>query len=138
MKLEVYNITVEQMKQLISQQNSVTVSDIEMRTIASVAHFSKPLLAGIYNGTLLAIFGFVPQTVLSDRAHLWVWNTPEVNQHKTIFARTSKAVIDNMLNEYAEIVGYCFTPQAKMWVGWLGGDFETPMGNAHPFTIRRH
>jgi hypothetical protein len=137
MKLEIYNITIQQMKQLILSAKGVTVSDDEMRSMESVAHFSRPLLAGMYGDELLAVFGFVPQTVISDTAHLWVYTTPAVDTHRTIFARTSKSVIDNMLEQYPEIVGYCFTTKAMIWLRWLGAEFSPPRRNAHPFTIRR-
>jgi len=137
MKLEIYNITQDQMKQLISSTKGVTVSDDEMTAMESVAKYSQPLLAGMYGDELLAVFGFVPQTVLSDTAHLWVYSTPMVDDHKTIFARTSKSVINTMLDQYSEIVGYCFTTKAMIWLRWLGAEFSPPRRSAHPFSIRR-
>jgi len=137
MNVEVYNITIPQMKQLISSANGVTVSDDEMRSMESAAQFSIPLLAGMYGDELLSVFGFIPQTLLTDNAHLWVYSTPAVENHKTVFARTSKSVINNMLEQYSEIVGYCFTAKAQIWLRWLGAEFEQPRRGAHPFRIRR-
>lgn len=137
MKLEIYKITVDQMKQLISSANGVTVSDDEMKTMESTAKLSIPLLAGLYGDELLSVFGFVPEHLLSDRAHLWVYSTPAVEKHKTVFARTSQSVINNMLDQYPEIVGYCLSTKAMIWLRWLGAEFDQPRRGAHPFIIRR-
>lgn len=137
MKLEIYTISRKQMKELILHANDAIVSDNEIETLDSVAMYSVPLLAAMYGDRLLAVFGFVPQTVLSTTAHLWVYSTPTVNRHKLIFARASANVIDNMLDQYSEIIGYCFTEKAMSWVRWLGGEFSTGNGRAYPFTIRR-
>lgn len=100
------------------------------RVLLNAAKLSDPLLEGTIGGELLCLVGFVPATVFSDTAYLWMYSTNAVNDHKVCVGRFGKRLIPEALKRYAEIFGYC-RPGAIHWLKSLGAEFD---GNK--FTIR--
>jgi hypothetical protein len=137
MRIQTYQITVQQMKSLISEHSHVTLSDNEWRTLESAAEFSDPLLASLYDGKLLCVFGMIPVTLLSDTAHIWMYGMPTIRKYQTIFIREAYNVARNMNEIYENLTGYCLDGGAMSWLRWVGAEFGKPIGKAYPFTIRR-
>lgn len=96
----------------------------DLETMASSCRRSDPLLAGFDSDTLLCILGFIPATILSDEAYLWMCSTPAVAGRKIMFGRWAKRMIVGALERYPRIIGHC----QKDSVGWLrhlGAKFGT-------------
>lgn len=136
MNAEVFRLTPEQMKDLISKESGVSLIDKEWEMLMQSARLSQPLLGGFYAGNLLMVMGFIPRTLLSDRAMLWAYDLPKAKDHKLVVARTSRSVVQNMLDDYPTIYGVC-VGRGMQWVQWLGGEFGQPFNGAVPFEIRR-
>lgn len=136
---ELYQVTVQQMKELISSADVNTISDDDWKWTLEFAERSEPLLAGMYDGELICIVGLIPHTTLSNTAYLWVHTTNAVKRHKTKFARYVRKWIRSDRIGYDYIRGHCFVDDlsARDWVGWLGAEFGEVNGPLISFTIRR-
>lgn len=91
----------------------------EQEALIASAKSSDPLFAGFIDDRLLCLVGFVPPTVLSDVAYLWLYATPAVGQHKVMFGRWAKRLIKAALVRYPRIVGHC-TKDSANWLRTLG------------------
>lgn len=104
------NISVPRMLELCHEAEPE-----ELAILVDVAKRSDPLLAGFSGGTLLCVLGFVPKTIISDEAYIWMCTTPEVREHKVLFGRWAKRLITSAHERYPRLVGHC----SKDSVGWL-------------------
>lgn len=88
---------------------------------------------------LVAVWGLIPPSLLSNQAYLWMHSTDAVKEHTFLFVRTSQRMIERMLTHYETIVGHCLAgaDDSIRWVRWLGAEFGTIEGLFVPFTIRR-
>lgn len=110
MRFWIENITIPRLMELCRG-----MSPDEEEALLPAAHRSDPLIAGMCDGGLLCILGFVPATVLSDEAYLWMCSTPLVGSHKVVFARWARRMIEVAWVRYPRLHGHC----AKDSVGWL-------------------
>lgn len=86
---------------------------------------------------IVAAFGLIAATTLSDSAYLWLFTT----EHMTpcyAFVRQSKRLIAEMLELYPTIVGHgsVGAERSLRWLRWLGAEFGEPQGPFLPFTIK--
>ena len=137
MKIQVYQIDLTQTERLISQYLGESITENEKEIILQAARISIPVHAAFYGDDLLCIFGTVPQTALSDVAHLWMQHCPGLVKHKLIFMRESRKVTAKMLTLYSKIVGLCMNREAMIWLQWVGAEFGHPVNGAYPFEIVR-
>jgi hypothetical protein len=130
MQFWIENITIPRMIELCAGMSS----DEEVELIPA-AQCSDPLIAGLCNGGLLCILGFIPQSTLSDEAYVWMCSTPLVNKHKTIFGRWAFRMLAAAWQRYPRLVGLC----EKDTVGWLihlGAKFG-PADGLVPFILEK-
>lgn len=106
MKIEIYAITESQAPELLRK----------------FVAYSVPALVAVYGEVRLAYFGFIPQTILSTDAYLWLHTTEEAARHRLIFARESRNVVERMMEKYERVFGHCFTPAAQSWLRWAGAE----------------
>lgn len=91
------------------------------------ARLSRPLMAGFYGEELVCILGFVPATILSDTAYLWLITKNDILvRHRVSFGRSSVKFMKNILasTPYDIVWGYCFDPRGRRWLEWLGATFS--------------
>lgn len=115
MKAEVFIISEHQAPPVLQRI-------VELSEPAMVLSFGEPL----------AYFGLIPQTLVSDKAYLWVHTLPEVERHKLVFTRESRAIARRMLEHYNVVYGHCFTDSARAWIRWAGAEI-----NENSFIFRR-
>jgi hypothetical protein len=100
---------------------------------------SENLNIGKIDGKLICIWGVVPTTLLSDKAYLWLYTSPDMKGHEFLFVRKSQIAVKKMLEEYGELWGHTLRSNKKAirWLEWLGAKFE-PNGDMLDFTIRKN
>jgi hypothetical protein len=99
--------------------------------VLAYAQASDPLFAGLYADRLLCFVGFVPATILSDSAYLWMHSTDDVARHKVTVGRFARRLVAAALGRYPKLVGHCVDTR---WLASLGATFE-PDGAAIRFRI---
>lgn len=77
------------------------------------------------DGEGACIWGLIPQTLMSDRAYIWLYTTDVADQHTFILVRQSKLMIEEVLKECPILYGYCKLEDARAirWLKWLGAEF---------------
>lgn len=130
MRFWIENITLPRLMELCDG-----MSEDEEAALIPAARRSDPLIAGLCDSGLLCILGFIPQSILSDEAYLWMCSTPLVNEHKMIFGRWALRLIEAAWERYPRLVGHC----QRDSVGWLirlGAKFGPPEVLV-PFTLEK-
>jgi hypothetical protein len=99
---------------------------------------SSQVWVGIDNDKVLAIWGLIPPTLMSDRAYLWLFTTKDFAGHEFILIRHSQRAMQVMLEEFPTIIGHGVVgaTQSLRWLRWLGAKFGEPCGEFLPFTIK--
>ena len=100
------------------------------RRLVNAGKLSDPLLEGTIGGELLCLVGFVPPTVTSDLAYLWMYSMPAVAKHKVCVGRFGRRLVAEALKRYPKIVGHC-KPESAHWLASLGAEI-----NGLEFTLR--
>jgi hypothetical protein len=127
---EIFTINVSQMGEIIDKHLSISSAD--RRTLVSSGNVSMPLLAGFFRGNLMCFVGFVPQTMLSDTAYMWLYHTISAREYPIVFGRHARRVVSRALEVYSTLIGDCRTSSAIRWLMTLGAEIE-----AGRFVIRR-
>ena len=115
------------------------LTEVETTKLAGMMQISSSVYSGMIDGELVCIWGFVPPSLLSDEAYLWLCATPRLEDHKFLFIRHSQRVVEKMLETYPRIVGFCDEGNrlAIQWITWLGGRFDRPVNGRVNFEITR-
>jgi hypothetical protein len=94
---------------------------------------------GLVDGEVAAIWGLVPQSLLSNQAYLWLLTTDLAIEHRFLLVRYSQMFVEQALKHYERLVGHCEAGNysAKRWIRWLGGEFGKADGKKVPFVIKR-
>lgn len=126
---------------LISTEYLPMLAVMDQETIHRSIRNSTRIWAGLVGPDLVAMWGLIPPTLMSDTAYLWLITTAHLRQHQFVFIRHSQRAVEAMLAEYPEIVGHTLIEnrRAQQWLRWLGAKFGDPINNTvYPFTISRH
>jgi hypothetical protein len=93
---------------------------------------------GLDDNTVLACWGVQPPSLLSDRAHLWLFTTEALQSHVFMFIRHSQRAVAAMLQEFSTLYGWTVRDNvhAIRWLQWLGAEFGPEYRGALPFEIR--
>jgi len=123
---------------LISRHSEVLLSLEERDLMADCLLQSSHIYVGLIDDRLVCIFGLITPTLLSERAYLWLYTTPEVEAHKFIFVRYSQRVLEQLLKQYPDIQGHVLSHRedSKQWLRWLGAEFMYSNGELTPFQIK--
>jgi len=126
-------------RQLIFEAKGGILTDEESRTLEKYLNFSARLCIGVIGDKLCCAWGLIPPSILSERAYLWLFTTEAVDEHKFIFVRNSQRAVQEMLEEWPVITGYCEigNDRSIRWLRWLGAVFFDPQGKFLPFEIRK-
>jgi len=126
-------------RQLIYSAKGGSLTDKEMDTLEQYLCFSAKLYLGSIHGKLCCAWGLIPPSLLADSAYLWLFSTPAVDEHKFLFVRSSQRIIEEMLQEWPVLTGYCehSNLRSMRWLKWLGARFGD-VGPTHvSFEIRK-
>lgn len=124
---------------LIFTEHLATLSAESQETMHRSMVNSSRVWLGADDAKVLAIWGLIPPTLMSDVAYLWLFTTKNLVGHEFMLVRHSKRAIESALLEFPTIVGHCAVDnrKAQQWLRWLGAEFgETQLGKVIPFTIR--
>ena len=114
--------------------------EIERQIMHRSMHNSTRVWIGCHNNKVACFWGLVPPTLLSDRAYLWLYTTPDLDAHIFLLVRHSQRMVEQMLEEFPIIVGHCGINDRKAirWLKWLGAQFGDPpeFGAFIPFIIK--
>ncbi len=130
-------------RQLIFEAKEGILSPEEMEILDQYLTFSAKLYIGSVDGKMCCAWGVVPPSLMSDRAYLWLFSTDVVEQYKFLFVRNSQRAIQEILEEWPILTGYCemHSNRSTRWLKWLGAKFGEPCkGHSawyRPFEIRK-
>jgi hypothetical protein len=128
--LEVYDLIFAEHLSMLPSMDQDTIH----RTMAN----SAQCWVGMDDGAVVATWGLIPPTFLSDRAYLWLYTTDHLTSHVFQLIRHSQRAVQQMLEEYPTLIGHGRVGSTKSlrWLRWLGAVFEEPQGEFLPFTIK--
>lgn len=99
---------------------------------------------GFIGDEIACMYGLCADSVLSERAYLWLLTTNRVDEYPLVFARHSQIELQRVLDKFPEIIGIVdkeFSRSVR-WLKWLGAEFTgtSKMHNktVRTFRIRRH
>lgn len=123
---------------LIFPEHLAMLSVINQETMQRAMMNSSRVWLGIDGAQVLAVWGLIPPTLLSDRAYLWLFTTKHFTGHQFVFIRHSQRAVQAMLEEFPCIIGHGVVGADKSlrWLRWLGAKFGEPQGEFLPFEIR--
>ena len=127
-------------RQLIFEAKGGILTNEESSTLEQYLTFSAKLCIGSVDGRLCCAWGLIPPSYLSDRAYLWLFSTDAVEEYKFIFVRNSQRAVQEMLEEWPIITGFCEigNDRSIRWLRWLGAVFFEPINAKFlPFEIRK-
>lgn len=124
---------------LIFTEHLSMLSEIEQETMQRSLTNSSWVWLGMDDADIIAIWGLIPPTLMSDVAYLWMYHTKHLSKHTFMFIRHSQRAVEEMLQQYPTIVGHTaiINRRAQQWLRWLGAEFSDPINNkVIPFTIK--
>jgi hypothetical protein len=90
---------------------------------------SREAWAAYADGDLVAIYGLLTRTILSDEAHPWLVASGEVERPEVrrAFARRSKAEAGRLLQGFEVYSNFCDVENEAVirWLRWLGFTFAS-------------
>lgn len=127
----------EATRELILEMHGGVLTDDDLRALETCTALATYLWIGYVHDRPVCAWGLVPPTILADRAYLWLYASPTVDEFKFQFVRHSQLVMEEMKRLYPVIWGVTRTnnPRAIRWLKWLGAKYGTPVGGQIPFTI---
>jgi hypothetical protein len=129
----------ERLTELISDLGLGNLFEDEVDSLNRWMKLSPLMWYGKASGDLLAVWGLIPPTLLSDQAYLWMITTEAAQEHQFILVRQGQIEMKRMLEVYPRIVGHCevVAERSIRWLRWLGATFGEPDGKMIPFVIGR-
>ncbi len=121
---EIHQATIAQLQFMIPNMDE---------NMLEAAKLSRHILVGRLGDELLCVVGFIPRSMISGEAYIWLHTTPAAEQHKLIFARHAKEVVTRSLSVYEKLIGHCLSGKSRRWLETLGAEFITD----DVFEIRR-
>lgn len=93
-------------------------ADDERKETINFGSRSDPLFVGMYGNQVICFVGFIPASLLSDVAYLWMYSTPAVVDHKVMVGRFGRRLIKAARERYPRICGHC--SDSRLWLESLG------------------
>jgi hypothetical protein len=139
MTVHIYQLPAATAYDLLSRDHFTMLSDSEREIMQRSMANSAQVWIGEIEGKVVAVWGLMPPTILSDIAYLWLYATKDARLHMLTFIRQSRGIIKLMLDQFPTLVGHCKIEnlRGQRWLRWLGAEFGDPInGLIYPFTIR--
>lgn len=124
-------------RDLIYMMNGGVMDTDKVRSLQMMTGVGSDVWIGLMDDVPVCAWGLVPPSMISDRAYLWLYATPKIDEHKFIFIRWSQRVVEDLRKRYDTIFGVCEAENARAirWVRLLGANFGTQSGGLVPFVI---
>lgn len=124
-------------RELILEMHDGILTEEDLRALETCTSRATYLWIGYIRERPVCAFGLVPPTLLADRAYLWLYASPAVEEFKFAFVRHSQLVMEDMLTLYPAIYGVtrADNPRAIRWLKWLGATYAQPQNGLIPFQI---
>lgn len=90
------------------------------------ARMSDPLFAAFYRDEFVCLLGFIPETLLGNRAYLWLNDTEAMKRHAVLAGLYARRLIKVALLRYPTLVGHC-AQYSERWLKSLGARIEGNM-----------
>ena len=138
MSTEIHRLSHSDAWELIYPDHISCLTSIEQETMQRAMSNSSRIWVGEIDARIVAVWGLIPPTLMSDTAYLWLFTTPHFTEHTFLFIRHSQRAVQQMLAEFPTIVGHgkVGASRSLRWLRWLGAEFSAPQGQFLPFTIR--
>lgn len=137
MKVSIEQIDRYEARHLILSAKHHNVAPEQLTSLNDFLLWAESIWVGRVDGDMICVLGLVPETVLSQKAYLWMFHTNLVGEHTFLFVRYSQIMMKEMLKKYPTITGYAASndPRARKWLEWLGATFEDTKEKYIPFKI---
>lgn len=139
-RVQISRASRDSCRELILSMHSGILTDVELKALDACIGPTSDLWIGFIAGRPVCAWGLVPPTMLSDRAYLWLYAAPAVDEYKFLFVRYSQRIVEALRVDYPIIEGVCAVEnrRAQRWLRWLGAEFGRPLADHIPFTIGGH
>lgn len=80
------------------------------------------------NNEPIAMFGLIPDSLLSDEANLWFLGSEKISKCPKSFLKACRVFIDSMLQMFPKLYNYVDARYEKSirWLKWCGADVYGP------------
>lgn len=130
---ELKRVDITGMAWLMERHLRLNRQDTE--TMLNTGRVSDPLLAGMFEDELICFVGFVPVTLLSEQAYLWMYSAPGVERHKIMVGRFGRRLVVEALKRYPTITGHCSRATWR-WLYSLGAEIAEAHGDYFSYVIK--
>ena len=119
---------------------NVVLTAREARILDAYQRTSFETWVAYNDGKLVAAWGIIPPTILSDEVYLWLHTTQAVTTSQFLFVRHSQIIMQKLLTEYRAVTGHVKADarHSQRWLQWLGAEFGPPVKGMRTFRIERH
>lgn len=117
----------ENLKQNNRQEVLAAIGDNCLSDIMRSMEASDMLGCFKHNGTPLAIYGVIPDTVMGGTGIAWLLFTAEAMNHKVV-GRYTKRGLRAIMAKYERVYNWVDTGNKDIirWLKWLGAEFKGP------------
>ena len=137
MTAHIERLTGAQAYDLIYSKHLSMLPSMDQETMHRAMHNSTRVWVGFDDDDVLAVWGLIPPTILSDVAYLWLFTTSNLQDHIFMFIRHSQRAMADIIRSFPVVVGHCLNTNAKAirWLKWLGAEFAEPHDGIISFRI---
>jgi hypothetical protein len=91
--------------------------------------YSDPCLTIEDNGKPVGMFGVTPESMLGNKAVIWLLASDDIEKIKIRFLRNCKIFINSMLNQYPYLYNFIDerNKESIKWLKFLGASFSGPV-----------
>jgi hypothetical protein len=91
-------------------------------------HRSSLKYSLFFKDRIVAMFGVVPESLLSDHAQVWMLTSNEIDRMKIRFLKLSRKFIEFLRERYPVLQNFvdCRHERSIAWLEWLGAEVSPP------------
>lgn len=110
----------------ISPERALEFFEPEDReAILNHLRLSDPLLECKFDGKTGCLLGFIPPTILADKAFVWIQDFPYMAEHPLVVGLAARRLLKEALKRYPMLYGRC-TKYSVPWLRSLGAKINFP------------
>lgn len=137
MRVEIGYATSSEIHQALGNSTLAEIPGI-FQKLDHLVLISEYVWVGKANDEIVCAFGVIPPCLLANKAYLWSITTDKVDEHKFLFIRHSRMMIERIHREFPIIIGHArLDDHSIRWLRWLGAVFSEPTEKGIPFVIER-
>lgn len=118
----------ENLKQNNRQEVLAAIGDNCLSDILRGMEASDMLGCFKHNGTPLAIYGVIPDSIMGGTGIAWLLFSAEAMQHRRVVGRYTKRGLRAIMAKYERVYNWVDTGNEDIikWLKWLGAKFKGP------------